>query len=55
MMLMGCVMGTILPSKLLHIASAATATAGSGVATAVTSVGVGLGRGFRHYPTLAGM
>ena len=56
MMLIGCVMGTILPSKLLHMATAATATAGSGAAAAaaVTSVGVGMGRGYRHYRTLAG-
>ena len=66
MMLIGCVMGTILPSKLLHMAATAataTATTASGAAAttasgaaaaAVTSVGVGMGRGYRHYRTLAG-
>ena len=53
-MLMGCVMGTILPSQLLHMATASAAAAGSGVAAAVTGVGVGVGRGYRHYRTLAG-
>ena len=52
MMFMGGVMATILPSKLLQMASAATA--GNGVANAVTSMGVWLGKGFRHYRTLAG-
>ena len=54
MMLMGGLMGTILPSKLLQMASVVTATAGSGVASAVSNVGIGVGRGYRHYRTLAG-
>ena len=55
MMLMGGVMGTILPSQLLHMTTVATTAAatGSGV-TAAATVGMGVGRGCRHYGTLAG-